>query len=332
MTDAQWTNRFAVLAGTMPAWAEPNAEAGPVRECVAAVLVGQDAAVEAVAAWKEASRKGIDFEKQRRTNGGLMQLVLRLWRERVEHDAPGLSTSEARWVVREQRPRHHQQQRRSTRNGKRPASEPTRDTVEQRFAACLASSGAWGELRERFKWSPWFPGGVAPLPAPAGEEPDGEDEGEDGEEAGSYRRWRLQGQCLRVASYYRVMRCHGRATERERLRVARGRFQWWAASYLRHVKEERGARAADAAADAERRRRGELASANTRMARMPARVYRSGVRTYTPRAAQHVIDRRLLGTAPRRTQITSAAEIGPRLHELFGEVATRCVAERTGDG
>ena len=38
----------------------------------------------------------------------------------------------------------------------------------------------------------------------------------------------------------------------------------------------------------------------------------------------HVIDRRRLGRA-HRTQLTSAAEIGPRLHENFEMIGLRCV-------
>ena len=81
----------------------------------------------------------------------------------------------------------------------------------------------------------------------------------------------------------------------------------------------------------ERERRGDRASARTRMAHKPAGVYRSGVREYRSRDPQRVIDRRRLGRA-HRTRITSAAEIGPRMHENFEEVALRCADERRGDG
>ena len=49
--------------------------------------MGQDTAVKAVEAWKEAAAPGLAFEKQRRTSAGLMRLVVRLWRERIEHDS-----------------------------------------------------------------------------------------------------------------------------------------------------------------------------------------------------------------------------------------------------
>ena len=58
------------------------------------------------------------------------------------------------------------------------------------------------------------------------------------------------------------------------------------------------------------------------MARVPKNVYRSGVRAYKPRDPQHVIDKRRLGRI-HRTQITSAAEIGLRLHENLKMIALR---------
>ena len=145
------------------------------------------------------------------------------------------------------------------------------------------------------------------------------------------RAWRLKSQCKQIASYYRVMGSHARAAERVRLQRARGRFQRWAASFLQHQRAEAEQRASTDTAEEERRRRGDRASAGTRMAHKPAGTYRSGVRAYRPRDPQHVIDKRRLGRA-HRTQITSAAEIGQRLHETFGMIALRCVNERRGDG
>ena len=74
-----------------------------------------------------------------------------------------------------------------------------------------------------------------------------------------------------------------------------------------------------AAAD-ERARRGDLASAGTRMALRPERLYLAGTAKYRARATKEEAQRRLLGRGTR-TRIEHAAEIGPRLHEnlqLYG--------------
>ena len=159
----------------------------------------------------------------------------------------------------------------------------------------------------------------------------GDDDAEDTQPVGLLRAWRFRSQCLQVASYYRVMRSHERAAKQRRLQVARGRFQRWAASVLQHQRSEADRRASAEATAEERQRRGGLTSARTRMAQKPKDVYRSGVRSYKPRDPQHIIDARRLGRKCR-TQITSAAEIGPRLHENFEMIALRCVDERRGDG
>ena len=84
LSDVQWNNRWAVLAGTLPAWAANGEESGPVKECATAIIEAQTAANGAVAAWKKAAGPGIEFGRQRQTHSGLMHLVLRLWREQIE--------------------------------------------------------------------------------------------------------------------------------------------------------------------------------------------------------------------------------------------------------
>ena len=42
----------------------------------------------AVEAWRSAAEPGLRFMANRFESAGLMHLVLRLWREQVEHDAP----------------------------------------------------------------------------------------------------------------------------------------------------------------------------------------------------------------------------------------------------
>ena len=144
------------------------------------------------------------------------------------------------------------------------------------------------------------------------------------------RAWRLQADCLRVATYYRVMHSQARAEERRRRTLTRARFQRWAATVLSARRQEEQQQSAADAAATERQRRGARASAGTRMACTPPDVYRSGIRKYKPRDARHVINARIL-RKPHRARITGAAEIGPRLWETFMEIARRCNRDR-GDG
>jgi len=324
LSDAQWANRFAVLAACLPAWAEVDeSEGGPVEICTAAVLAGQGKASEAVTAWKEAAEPGIAFERQRRTAAGLMQLVVRLWRERVELDAPGISTDEKRWVVR--RPQKGRVRRRNVTAGSSQLSK------EVKFA--LKQKADMGEVAANFSWSPW-----KSHSKPASGDAPASNERESEASTAATKNWKLRDKCLRVASYYRVLHSGARAGERVRREVTLARFRRWASTWL----EQRKAQAADAAEQAqqqraevdERQRRGGQPSAATRMERKRADIYRNGVRHYKPRAAQHVINRRLIMRRGRRVDIVAGAEIGPRLYENIKLIAERCEQERRrrGDG
>ena len=317
--DAQWTNYYAVLAGTIPEWEEHGAEAGPVKECVKAVAAGQDGAVDAIRAWKKAARPGLEFERQRRTNSGLMHLVLRLWRERIEHDAPGLSVSEERWRVRKPRQHKARQQRKAParRSRRRPTPTTAVETENTKFAQKMNSDQEWKRVRGGMVWSPW---GNTSEKTSTGEE--------DEEEQAQRNAWRLRGQCLSLASYYRVMHSHARAQERQRMQKARDRFQRWAVSFLKHRKDMDVREAREATAESERGRRGDRVSSGTRMEHKSKDIYRDGVRYYKPRAPQHAINKHILNKKQCRTQITNAAEIGPRLYENYKVIALRCAQER----
>ena len=145
-----------MLAGTLPAWAAEGAATGPAKECTAAVQAGQDVAVSAVEAWKKAAAPGLTFEKNRRAARGLLQLVVRLWRERVEHDKPGLSVDEDRWRVRRRRAT-------ARRRSKRP-QHASGARAAQNSGSATSSSAADFAKRQRddlgvqadsFTWSPW---------------------------------------------------------------------------------------------------------------------------------------------------------------------------------
>ena len=144
--------------------------------------------------------------------------------------------------------------------------------------------------------------------------------------------WRLRDRCLRVASYYRVMRLGDRAGERTHREAITARFQRWASSWLEQKRVQAAAAAEQGQRQGEeaeaRQRRGELPSAATRMERKRPAVYRCGVRPYKKRTAQHVIDRRRLAKRGRRVDIVAGAEIGHRLYGDMMIIEERCRQER----
>jgi len=140
--------------------------------------------------------------------------------------------------------------------------------------------------------------------------------------------WRLRGQCLQIATYYRVMHANARALARERMKRMRARFQSWAVSFIGQQRDAAANEAIEDAVESERQRRGDRVSSSTRMTSKPAGVYRAGVRAYKTRTPQLTIDKRRLRKKPCRAQIMNAAEIGPRLYENYTVIAERCAIER----
>ena len=99
-----WTNRYAVLAGCLPEWAQDGATQAPqpTKDMVGTVLLGQDLVVKAVAQWRAQAAPMHAFVQARTAERGLMRLVFGCWRERVEYDAPGINNDASRWRVRKQ--------------------------------------------------------------------------------------------------------------------------------------------------------------------------------------------------------------------------------------
>ena len=89
--------------------------------------------------------------------------------------------------------------------------------------------------------------------------------------------WRLQADCLRVATYYRVMHSQARVEEQpgqqRRRKVTRARFQRWEATVLSARWQEEQQQSAADAAETEWQRRG---------ARAQAREWLVDRRTFTP--------------------------------------------------
>ena len=124
--DAQWTNRFATLAGCLPAWADDDFLRTPAHtaEVMSAVAYGQDLATEAAEAWRHAAAPAQSWMKHRATERGLLTLVLRCWRERVEHDTPGINNDSSRWIVRRERQQRAGPRTRRTQAGPRCCCTP----------------------------------------------------------------------------------------------------------------------------------------------------------------------------------------------------------------
>ena len=90
VSQAQWHNRWAVLSGVLPAWAEGGStnEKGPDKVCAAALNAGIDTTVHTITEWHQCAKAGLTFARAREQHRGLMQLTLRAWKEQVERATP----------------------------------------------------------------------------------------------------------------------------------------------------------------------------------------------------------------------------------------------------
>ena len=293
-------NRFAVLAGCLPAWAADGEthEKEPTREVTDAVMTGQALATEAVTEWREQTAPARHFLRNRSESRGLLQLVLRAWRERVEHEAPGISCDSSRWRVREEQTGGRRTTRVTARRRPRPAP-----SEEKRFAD--AKLEQIEQVAASFTWNPWRVGDARTQHETGQEETEQDDEAQ-------LRRWRLRGDMLRVATYYRVTGARHRAECRTRRARVKARFQRWAMTVLSDRRQQ------DQGATGKRRAEGEPS-------------YREA-RPYKQRATPEEMQRRRLGASrTRRTNTAQSTEIGKRLRENMEVIGQRCKAAR-GDG
>ena len=276
----QWRNRWAVLAGVLPAWAESGSEEreGPTEECALALNLGVDSAVHTITKWHKSAKAGLTFVRQREQHRGLLHLVVRAWREQVEYAMPRLQAAPSLWKVR-QPPRRGAARFGET--GDNPDG-PGDGTLLQEAGASLAGPSIgpgtdramaadrrddWSTVaRAARTWSPWGNGAATA---------DGSDD-EPGTEAAptgpvtlatyqAVSRWQLRDKCLRVATYYRVMHMHTRAIRAARLRRLRARFSAWAPTFVMHTHEIARREVHDSRTAADRQTRGEQVSSRTRM-------------------------------------------------------------------
>ena len=182
------------------------------------VAHGQGLATEGATAWREMAAPGEAWLKHRTRERGLMTLVLRCWRERVEHDAAGISHDSTRWRVRREPRQHARQGRRQQRRAPDGSDEKQFQTTQLINLVDFAT---------RFKWSPWRD--IQPRVTT--------EEADDPTDMTQLRRWRLKCDLMRVATYYRVTGAQMRVDARKRSARTRTRFREWAAS----VRRERAA-------------------------------------------------------------------------------------------
>ena len=135
-------------------------------------------------------------------------------------------------------------------------------------------------------------------------------------------RWRLRDRCLRVATYFRVMRLGETARRRARLSALRGRFQAWAVSFMRVTAERKRQSAHEQASQRQRTQRDERVCASTRMRMTAVDVYREERRNVRGGQAVALVRRR------KRIPTLLDTEVGMRLYGNMREVARRCVEER----
>ena len=278
------------------------------QSCVIAIIAGQALAAEAVVEWRGQAAPARHFVRNRNENRGLLQLVLRAWRERVEHEAPGVSSDSSRWRVREEKAGG----RRTTRVTRPDARRLRPPSEEKKFV--WAKLAQIEQLAASFAWSPWREGDTR-----AQRETDQNETGREDET--QLERWRLRGDMLRVATYYRVTGAKRRAERRARREWAKARFRQWATTVLRDQRRQ-GMADEDA-------QRGQRTTGKRRAEGEPS--YREA-RPYRQRATPEEMQRRRLG--PKRTRLVSTAqstELGKRLRENMEEIGRRC-KERRGIG
>ena len=302
-----WTNRYALLAGCLPAWAD-DGDTTPAhghehtRATTDAIVHGQTLAAEAANAWRTAAAPGMAWLKHRAREHGTMKLVFRCWRERVEHDTAGINNDATRWHVRRER-QQHARPRRQQRQLSADVSE------EKQFQ--ITQLGDFDDYATRNKWSPWRETQAAPAAPPEDVDTD----------TTQLQRWRLKCDLMRIATYYRVTGAHTRAEARKRSNRTRMRIQTWAGSLIR----ER-ARAAQQPMDTE-----DPGGRESRKRALPPGQY-SDTRTNRPRANPDQMNRRRTQTRQTRLGPTmNSTEIGKRLRDEMHEIAQECGKRRRRD-
>ena len=140
-------------------------------------------------------------------------------------------------------------------------------------------------------------------------------------------RWQLRDKCLRVATYYRVMKLRLRAEKRDRLCNVRRTFRKWAPTAIQEMRDTTRRNTHQDAVSHQRESRAGHASASTRMNLARPNLYNE-VRRYHKR--QHPAD----GPATRRVRLATQVDtqIGLKLHANMRSIARQSVLMRNGNG
>ena len=320
--DNAWKNSFAVLAGCLPAWADDDhaqeRTREHTREVTNAVMSGQNLAAEAAEAWRKEAAPAQTWIRHRTKERGLLTLVFRSWRERVEHDAPGINNDSSRWRIRTERTQRAGPRTRRARQ----QSPPSQPSDERKFADAQLSDFA--QTARRYKWNPWRDGNARATEG--SDDEDGGDQNEAVDEA-QLARWKLKCDVMRVATYYRVTRARERAEARARRAKTRARFREWITSVIQSNRNDAATeRAAQQAQDGSR---------ETRKRHMAPGGYREARANKQRTTQEEVTRRRLQSRRQRRGSTVADTQVGKRLRDDMCEVAMRSVRqrrERFGDG
>ena len=159
-------------------------------------------------------------------------------------------------------------------------------------------------------------------------------------------QWRLRGDLLRLATYYRVTGSRRKAERRRRADAAKERFQRWAATVVAARRQQCDAEAVGSVGINQLRTSPSQINfvspppaGSTVVSSPPAgdtarttggQGYREA-RAYKRRATPDEMQARRLTRRTRRTSTAQSMELGKRLRDDMEEIGRRC-KERRGDG
>ena len=125
------------------------------------------------------------------------------------------------------RPAHHESH---ARPDARRRPRPSDASEENKFAE--AKLAQIGQLAAAFTWSPWKEGDTRTQHVQTRQD------GTDRDDETQLERWRLRGDMLRIATFYRVTGAKRRAERRTRRERAKTRFRQWAMTVLRDQRQQ----------------------------------------------------------------------------------------------
>ena len=323
VSQQQWTNRWAMLAGVLPEWAENGDEdrRGPVEECVAVLDKTVDIATDTLNKWHNGAKTGDTFMQHRQRRRGLLQLVVRAWREQTEYNMPALQHDPTRWVVRQTA-----SARVGTNTSTRTLLGPILSSNEKQLAETKCED--WQDVNVLHRlWSPWLAHKEGkPKPKPTTQVGPRVAPTPPTRPTEIQLRWQLRDKCLRVATYYRVMKLRLRAEKRDRLCNIRRTFRKWAPTAVQEMRDTTRRNTHQDAVSHQRESRAGHASASTRMNLARPNLYNE-VRRYHKR--QHPAN----GPATRRVRLATQVDtqIGLKLHANMRSIARQSVLMRNGN-